>query len=90
MLSKGTYLGELYDIGYDKPETHVIRKSDTLFYAFYSPEWNGEIELRGLDKGEYKIYDYVNGTDIGEINSDSPFLTVSFRQYLLIEACKTQ
>ncbi len=26
MLPKGDYLGGLYDIGFDKPETHAIRK----------------------------------------------------------------
>jgi alpha-galactosidase len=88
MLSKGTYLGGLYDIGYDKPETHVIQKSDTLFYAFYSPEWKGDIELRGLDKGKYQLYDYVNDKELGMVDSDNPLFPVSFNQYLLIEAYK--
>jgi alpha-galactosidase len=88
MLSKETYLGGLYDIGYDKPETHVIRKSDTLFYAFYSPDWKGKIELRGLKKGVFRIYDYVNDKDLGKVNSSDPTLTVSFHKYLLIEAYK--
>ena len=26
MLSRGEYLGDLYDIGFDLPEAHVIRK----------------------------------------------------------------
>ena len=39
MLSKGEYLN-LYDIGFDFPETHVIRKSDTLFYALYTHPWS--------------------------------------------------
>ncbi len=41
MLSKGTYLN-LYDIVYDKPESHVIRKDSTYYYAFYADNWNWE------------------------------------------------
>src|SRR5690606_21977539 len=47
MLSKADYLGKLYDIGYDKPEAHVINKQGTLYYAFYADSWKGQIELRG-------------------------------------------
>jgi alpha-galactosidase len=86
MLSKEFYLGGLYDIGYDKPETHVIQKADTLFYAFYSPDWAGEIELRGLKNGDYHIVDYIHGNDLGIINSNKPILTISFQKNLLIEA----
>ena len=34
MLSKGLYRGDLYDLGYDYPETHCIQKGDTTYYAF--------------------------------------------------------
>jgi alpha-galactosidase len=34
MLSRGEYLN-LYDLVYDVPETHVVRKGKTLYYAFY-------------------------------------------------------
>jgi alpha-galactosidase len=88
MLSRESYLGALYDIGYDKPETHVIQKADTLFYSLYSPNWQGEIELRGLEKGDYKLYDYVNGKDLGVISSNNAVLDVSFQKYLLLEAIK--
>ncbi len=90
MLPKGDYLGSLYDIGYDRPEAHVIRKADTLYYAFYSPEWKGEIELRGLDKGKYRITDYVNGKDLGTVDSENPRINVEFRRNLLIEAVKAE
>ncbi len=86
MLSKGNYLGTLYDIGWDKPETYVIRKKDTLYYAFYAKKWNGSIELRGLDKGKvYDAYDYVNKKDLGQIMGNKPFLNSSFQKNLLIE-----
>jgi len=43
--------GELYDIGFDKPETHVIEKSGRFYYAFYAREYSGPVRLRGLAKG---------------------------------------
>lgn len=86
MLPTGNYRGELYDIGYDKPETHVIEKEDTLFYAFYDPLWKGEVELKGLEKGIYRVYDYVNGKDLGKVDAKNPWIAVSFTQFLLIEA----
>jgi alpha-galactosidase len=86
MLPEGNYLGGLYDIGFDKPESHVIQKKDTLFYAFYNPDWRGKIELRGLEAGKrYHIEDYVNSIDMGQVNSEKPFIDATFKQYLLIE-----
>ena len=87
MLSKEPYLGELYDIGYDKPETHVIEKNGTLYYAFYDKDWNGAITLKGLeDSTKYAIKDYFNEVDLGEISGGDPILKVKFKDYLLIEA----
>ena len=86
MLSKGEYLGGLYDIGYDVPETHVIRKSDTLFYAFYAKNWQGNINLRGLSDKPYKIIDYVENRDLGTIQPGKPGLEVAFSNYLLLMA----
>ena len=85
MLSRETYLGGLYDIGYDKPETHVIEKADTLFYAFYAPEWKGKIELRGLGQGNYRVHDYANNVDMGTVSASSPWLPAEFKHSLLIE-----
>ena len=86
LLSTGDYRGDLYDIGYDKPETHAIQKGDTLFYAFYSPEWNGEVELRGLEGNDYKIIDYVNDKFISDVQGKNPKIKVEFSRYLLIKA----
>ncbi|MCK9399957.1 MAG: alpha-galactosidase [Bacteroidales bacterium] len=86
MLPTGNYLGGLYDIGYDKPEGHVIQKGDTIFYAFYSPDWNGSIELRGLDAGgQYRVIDYVNSIDLGMVKGSKPIIDIGFKQYLLLE-----
>ncbi len=37
MPSRGEYMGDLYDIGFDYPETHVIRKDQKMYYAFFAP-----------------------------------------------------
>jgi alpha-galactosidase len=85
MLSKGSYLGGLYDMGYDKPETHVIAKGDTLHYAFYSNEWNGVIELKGLEAGKYRVRDYVNNIELGEVTKENPKMKFNFKNSLLVE-----
>ncbi|MBU0476233.1 MAG: alpha-galactosidase [Bacteroidetes bacterium] len=86
-LPKGNYLGELYDIGYDKPETHVIEKGGVLFYALYADKFSGKIELRGLDESsKYEIIDYVNNIVLGVVEGSTPKLQVSFNKYLLIKA----
>lgn len=86
MLSNSIYKGELYDIGYDKPETHVIEKSDTMYYAFYADHWNGDIKLRGLKDGKYKIVDYVNDKEIATVENTDPTINYSFEKHLLIKA----
>jgi alpha-galactosidase len=86
MISTGEYLGDLYDIGYDKPETHAIQKGDTLFYAFYADNWNGIVKLKGLTKKEYRIFDYYNNKDYGTITSGKPELQVTFDRFLLLKA----
>jgi alpha-galactosidase len=85
MLSQGQYLGQLYDIGFDLPETHVIRKDHTLYYAFYAKHWKGPVELRGLEDRSYSVIDYVNGTKLGIVSGHSARLAVEFNQHLLLE-----
>jgi alpha-galactosidase len=84
MLSKDEYLN-LYDVAFDKPETHVIQKGDTLYYAFYADSWNGEIELRGLKNTDYKLYDYVNQRDLGTVSGLSAKFSPQFEDYLLVQ-----
>jgi alpha-galactosidase len=86
MLSKEPYRGELYTLGYDLPETHVVQKGDTLHYAFYSDQWNGAVELRGLEDKVYTVRDYVNNVTLGEVSRANPKLPVTFTQHLLLEA----
>lgn len=86
MLPEGEYLGDLYDIGFDKPETHCIRKDGVLYYALYAPEWNGDVALRGLGAGQYEITDYVNNERLGVVNGPPGKLHVVFRHALLVKA----
>jgi alpha-galactosidase len=65
MLSRGEYLGDLYDIGFDRPESHAIRKDGQMYYAIYALHWNGTVELRGLESRDYHVVDYVNHKDFG-------------------------
>lgn len=91
MLSKGTYRGELYDIGYDYPETHCIQKDNIFYYAFYNPHFSGAIELRGLQAGSrYTVVDYFSGTALGTVTGDKAKLTTKFDQFLLLEVKSVQ
>jgi len=85
MLSRGQYLGQLYDIGFDLPETHVIRKDQTLYYAFFAKHWKGLVELRGLEDRKYSVVDYVNGTSLGTVSGGNARLAVAFDKHLLLE-----
>jgi alpha-galactosidase len=86
MISKGHYLGSLYDIGYDKPETHVFQKGDTLYYSFYNKDWNSELVLRGLKEKTYKLVDYENEKDMGNVDISNPKFVAAFKNHLLIKA----
>jgi alpha-galactosidase len=96
MLSKGTFR-DLYVTGYDKPEGYAIEKDNRMYYAFYlSPQdssganstesWSGELELRGLSAGQYRVADYVNGKDYGTVTGPVGKLHADFSENLLLEA----
>ena len=89
-LAEGEYLGDLYDLGFDRPEAHVIRRGDVYFYAFYADEYDGEIELRGLPSGQYRIVNYEEEIPLAEIDAKHPNLSVNFRHHLLLIAEKTK
>jgi alpha-galactosidase len=86
MLSRGEYLGDLYDIGFDRPETHVIRKNRELYYACFAPHWSGQIELRGLEDRTYRVVDYVNDKDFGTVQGPKARIAAEFHKHLLLEA----
>ena len=87
-LAQGTYRGELYDIGFDTPETHVIEKSGRFYYAFYAREFSGPVALRGLAPGRYRLRDYVNDRGYGEVSASDAKLTINFQGSLLMEAIR--
>ena len=86
MLPKGTYRGELYDLGFDRPETHAIEKDGSLYYAFFADTWSGPVELRGLEGNGYRVVDYVNDVEFGTVTGPSAELNVDFEGFLLVEA----
>jgi alpha-galactosidase len=91
MLSKGTFL-DLYTYGYDMPEAYAISKDGKMYYAFFAPkagaEWKGDLELRGLKPGSYRVVDYVEGKDL-KVAIAGPdqiaHLPVTFKDHLLLE-----
>jgi alpha-galactosidase len=99
MLSKGDFR-DLYTLGYDVPEGYAIEKNGSMYYAFYAPEkpsgvtgstagpgeWNGTIELRGLQQKTYHVTEYVNGKDFGTVTGPAATLKVNFKDNLLLEA----
>ncbi len=86
MLSTGEYLGGLYDIGYDRPEAHAIRKDGRMYYAFYAKGFAGTVELRGLEDRAYRVRDYENDREYGTVRGPVARLKVRFGKHLLLEA----
>jgi len=85
-LAEGRYRGELYDLGFDKPETHVVEQGGALHYAFYAERWDGPVAFRGLGPGVWTLRDALTGAAIGKVTSDKPTLPLRFTHSLLIEA----
>jgi alpha-galactosidase len=85
-LPEGRYRGELYDIGFDKPEAHAITKDGRCYYAFYAERWDGPVELRGLGEGRYTVADLWAGRTIGSVSATANRLSVAFERFLLLEA----
>jgi alpha-galactosidase len=84
--SLGEYL-PLYDVAFDRPETHVIRKGEVMYYAFFSPDaFSGTIQLRGLAARAYEIRQFLDDTPMGVVDGQTARLTVSFSHALMIKA----
>lgn len=86
MLAKGTYLGGLYDIGFDKPEAHAIEKDGALHYAFYADKWDGAVSLKGLGRGRYTLTDVFTGQPLGQASAADNAIRARFDKFLLIRA----
>jgi alpha-galactosidase len=90
MLSKGEFR-DLYVYGYDMPEGYAIEKDGKMYYAFFAPEFKGEVELRGLKPGTYHVVDYVDGKDLGMVEAEAgnaAKLKTEFKEHLLLEVEK--
>lgn len=99
MLSKGDFR-DLYTYGFDAPEAYAIEKGPAMYYAFFAsaPEipadkqtatpgtYSGSVELRGLQAKKYRVTDYVNKKDLGEVTGPVAKLNVNFTDHLLLEA----
>jgi alpha-galactosidase len=89
MLSKGEFR-DLYVTGYDEPEGYAIAKDGKMYYAFFaSPEgWKGEVELRGLKPGKYRVSDYSEVKGLGTVEAAAngvAKLAAEFKDHLLLE-----
>jgi len=76
--------------GYDTPEGYAIAKDGKMYYAFFasSPGWKGEVELRGLKSGKYRVSDYSESKDLGTVEAAAngvAKLPAEFKDHLLLE-----
>jgi len=92
--ARGEYLN-LYDLAHDRPEAHAVRSGGRIYYAFFASEWSGDLEtpysgaleLRGLETARrYRVTDYVNGIDLGEVTGPVGRIDAEFRGNLLLHA----
>jgi len=88
-LSTGELCGGMYDLGFDYPETYVIKQNGNIYYAFYATKDPVQsVELRGLEDGKtYKVTDYYNHVDLGTVTAQGETATLEapVEKYLLIE-----
>jgi alpha-galactosidase len=88
MLSKGEFK-DLYVTGYDLPEGYAIAKDGKMYYAFFTTgDWKGEIELRGLKPGKYRVQDYGEGKELGTADAaanGTARFPAQFTDHLLLE-----
>jgi alpha-galactosidase len=90
--AKQIYTGEylnLYDIEFDKPETHVTKKDETFYFYCQGP-YSGNIELRGLENKNYNVFDLLTNELLGNVNgSVGNFNTSSTKNiYLEVKSAK--
>jgi len=85
-LSQAEYVN-LYDLAFDKPEVHVVRKGQEMYYGIFADVWSRRrpIELRDLDKEKtYEVYDYGNRRELGTVKGSEPYLRIAFKDSLLL------
>lgn len=85
-LGQAEYVN-LYDLAFDKPEVHVVRKGQEMYYGVFAEAWSRRqpIELRGLEKEKtYEVYDYGNRKELGTLKGAEPYLRLAFKDSLLL------
>lgn len=90
MLPLGQYRGELYDIGFDKPETHAVQTAEAMHYAFYAPRYSGPVALRGLEDGRWRVQEAIDGRDLGAVTAKggTARMTVAFQRALIVRVTR--
>lgn len=87
--AEGEYLN-LYDIRWENPEGHVIRKGRKLYYGFFTQTpgetYSGNVQLRGLQAQPYHLKDYVAGRAMKDVEGPTAELSVKFQDSLLLVA----
>lgn len=88
-LARGEYLN-LYTWGYDLPEAHVIRQNDAMYYAFYADEFEGMLELRGLESdAEYEAIEYTEDEPRSfVVKGTEPKIEANFKRNYLLKLTK--
>jgi alpha-galactosidase len=88
MLSQGDFQN-FYTTGFDDPEGYVIQQNGKTYFAFFTAQpdkaWKGELDLRGLTRGRFRVYDYANGKELGTVTSPRLRVAAQFTGYLLLE-----
>ena len=84
MLSKGQYLGQLYDIGFDVPETHVIRKGKHHVLCFLCQALEGPPRTARPGRPKLQRGGLRHREKLGTVAGHNARLPAEFDQYLLI------
>jgi hypothetical protein len=79
-------VGRVVSNSYPLYTTYQLRKGGSIYYAFFAPRWQGQLELRGLKEQSYRIFDYENGKDLGRVNGPAAMVSVEFQKHFLLEA----
>jgi alpha-galactosidase len=62
-----------------------------MYYAFFVPSgssWKGDVELRGLKPGKYRVSDYSEAKDLGTVEAEAngvAKMAAAFKGHLLLE-----
>jgi alpha-galactosidase len=84
--SEGEYRN-LYDIAFDRPETHVMSRGDTLYYGFFPGRGEtGAVELRGLGRRTYDLAVFPSGEHLATVRGPRARYTLRSPEPLIIKA----